>query len=518
MKRLKTGCGYLAFCMLTIIGMTARAQVVLRESDSGNDTDNGSDRDTGTDTNPGADANVDTAVEVAPEPAEPPADDVLAVPVAPTKSQVPENGNPRVETVPEAVEVEGVRPATHVDITPAVAPGDVVSDGKRKILTGTWTKSILFSTDDGGFRFQPRGSIQPRFTLSVNSDDNRNDDEPLMGTGFALQRARFGFQAWLFKWGHFYLDTEWKTGAGQLVDSFVDLGPNNGERPVGVRVGIFRPFLSRQLLHSSTQLAMIDYARAWTELDQVPVADDAQAGGFSYTSVPLNRRQLGIAVQGLAFNGLEYTAGIWNGSDGYTADADFMYGGRIAVHPTGLAGGAVLRSGDESDTDVSTAPAAAIGLAAYIEDRNDAVADLPGMLPYEDYKLRAGADAAFKYAGVSLAAEFFIVTDWAKQEVINDYLKLHHRDAPGMGAYFQAAYMVVPKRLEVAGRFDLADESISIRGIRFYPTAGLTYFLFGNNLKAQFQYRVNIGTGYESEDAMYTPVTHDVIFLLQASI
>lgn len=529
MKRVKTGCGYGFFCMLTIVGLNARAQVTAGGTDTGTEADNGIDTDNGSDTDTGANAGTDpdaaadsrsdeAAGDVSQSDAAPPIGTANA-PSAPLNSKpVGAQTAPKVDAVPEAVEVEVSRPLTHVGIAPSEAPTEVAAEGNRKILVGTWTKSILFATDNGDFRFQPRGWIQPRFTLSVNSDGKRNDDEPLMGTGFSLQRARFGFQAWLFKWGHFYLDTEWKTGSAALVDYFVDLGPNNGDRPVGVRVGYFRPFLSRQLLHATTALAMIDYARAWTHLDQVPTVDNTQAGGFSYTSVPLMGRQLGIAIQGLAINGIEYEAGVWNGSDGYTADADFMYGGRIAVHPTGLAGGAVLRPGDESDTDVSSSPAAAIGLAAYIEDRNDAVADLPGMLPYEDYKLRAGADVAFKYAGVSLAAEFFIVTDWAKQEITNHYLELHYRDAPGMGAYFQAAYMMVPKRLEVVGRFDMADENISIRGIRFYPTAGLTYFLFGNNLKAQFQYRINLGTGYHGQDALYTPVTHDVIFMLQASI
>ena len=421
--------------------------------------------------------------------------------------------------MPEAVEVyPSGHPIPHVGIEPSNVEKDHVSEGARKILVGTWTKSVLFATDDGSFKFQPRGWIQPRFTLSVNSDSDYNNDEPLMGTGFGLQRARFGFQAWLFKWGHFYLDTEWKNGAPSLVDYFVDLGPNNGTVPIGVRVGYFRPFLSRQLLHSTTQLTMIDYARAWTQLDLVPSADADQAGGFSYRPTPLMGRQLGIAVQGLAANGFEYAVGIWNGSDGYAADADFMYGGRIAIHPMGFSGGPTVRSGDESDTEVSSKPGFALGAAAYVEDQNDLVSDLPGLLPYNGYKLRAGVDMAFKYFGVSLEAEFFLLKSWANQGVINEYLEMHHRDAPGMGTYFQAAYMVVPKRLELVARFDLADENISIRGIRFYPTAGLTYYLFGNNLKAQFQYRANVGAGYEEIDAMYSPVTHDVIFLLQASI
>ncbi len=522
-----------ACCISMMVGVNVRAQVSPTDTDTGIDTGNAPNALPTRDSAPPEKATenpVQSNVPISKEqregsaageaPAPKPAASSDVNNAAGTAAQSPAPSSAKTEIVPEAVVVDTTgRPGPHVGIELSDAKHAMVSDGNRKILVGTWTKSIQFSTDDGSFKFQPRGWIQPRFTLSVYSDQDRNGGEPFDGTGFSLQRARFGFQAWLFKWGHFYLDSEWKTGSGQLVDYFVDLGPNNGEYPVGVRVGYFRPFLSRQLLHATTQLAMIDYAKAWTALDMVSSADADQPGGFSYKPTALMGRQLGIAVQGLVANGFEYGVGIWNGSDGYAVDADFMYGGRIAVHPMGFSGGPVLRPGDESDTEISTRPGFVLGLAAYVEDRNDATADLPGLLPYEDFKLRAGVDAAFKYAGVSLEAEFFLVNDWAKQEITNDYLKLHHRDAPGMGTYFQVGYMVVPKRFEVVGRFDMADENIQIRGIRFYPTVGITYFLFGNNLKAQFQYRANFGTAYDKDaDAMYTPVTHDVIFLLQASI
>ena len=421
------------------------------------------------------------------------------------------------ERIPEAVETDPNRLSAHVGIKPSESPQKVTSDGEKRVLTGTWTKSILFATDDGSFRFQPRGWVQPRFDLVVNSNGDYNNDEPLDGTGFSLLRARFGFQAWLFKWAHFYLDTEWKSGTPALVDYFVDLGPNNGNGAANVRVGYFRPFFVRQILNATTQLSLIDYARAWTALDYVPSSDGTKAG-YGYTPVPLNGRQLGIAVQGLVLNGLEYGVGIWNGSDGYAKDADFMYGGRLAVHPMGLAGGATAGPGDETDSEISAKPALSFGLSVYIEDRNDAIADLPGLYPYEDFRLRTGFDAVFKIAGVALTGEVFVIHSWAKQGVINDAREMYDRDAPGVGGYFQVAYMVVPKRVEVAARFDTADENVAIRGIRFYPTAGLTYFLFGNNLKAQFQYRANVGAGYEEIDALYTPVTHDVMFLLQASI
>jgi hypothetical protein len=434
------------------------------------------------------------------------------------------------ELVPEAVPTKpSTHPSTRVEIGPSSSSEKQTSEGNRKILIGTWTKKIVFATDDNSFRFQPKGGVQAKFTLATNPDDDTNGDEPFDGTGFSFQRARLGFQAWFLNFGKFNLDTEWRTGKADLLEYFVDFGPNNGEGAVAVRVGLFKPYFSRQFLQSSFQLSMIENAMAWSSLDFVSTPDDTEVNTFKYKPFPLIQRQLGIALQGFAANGIEYGVGIWNGSDGYATDADFMYGGRIAVHPMGLAGGSALRIGDESDSEISSSPALSIGLAAFIEDRNDATIDLPGscpsedlfsMCPYEDYKLRSGLDIAFKYAGLSLEGEFFILKTWAKQEAINSFaLEEFNRDAPGLSGYLQAGYMIVPKRLEFVGRFDALDENIEIRGVQFYPTVGVTYFVLGNNLKAQFQYRINIGSGYiKGEDAMYVPLTHDFLFLLQASI
>ncbi len=210
---------------------------------------------------------------------------------------------------PEAVPVQ---PIPIVTVRPsrerAAAESGAASD-EGALLRGEWTKRVLFSTEDGSFRFQPRGWIQPRFGLSIKSDMLPGEDDRFDGTGFLLQRGRFGFQAWLYDFGHFYLDTGWKSGTPTLIDYFVDVGPQNGGGAVAVRLGFFRPYFSRQLLHSTTQLAMIDYAKAWS--------DSSLALGLGPSG-----RQLGVALQGFAFGWLGYGVGIWNGSDGYDADAD----------------------------------------------------------------------------------------------------------------------------------------------------------------------------------------------------
>jgi hypothetical protein len=401
-----------------------------------------------------------------------------------------------ISTVP----APGGQPAGSID-------GEVVTTEAKKgaVLRGEWTRSILFSTQDGSFRFQPRGWVQPRFGVAISTDDELKREDRFEGTGFSIQRARFGFQAWIYEWGRFYLDTGWKSGTAQLIDYFVDVGPENGAGAVGVRVGFFRPYFVRQLLHATTKLAMVDYARAWSD-------------GSLALGLGISGRQLGIGLQGFVVGGLEYGVGIWNGSDGYDTDADFMYGGRVAVHPLALAGvGEAVRPGDESDIGRSSKPSLSIGAALYLENRDEITTDVVS-IPYEDLEMKTGVDVAFKINGLSLEGEFFLVKRWARERAIRDVLDDSDRSAPGVGAYVQGGYLVVDNRLELVGRFDFVDENTAFRGIRFFPTVGATVFIYGNNLKVQTQYRINIGTQYKEDDPDYIPVSHDLLFMLQASI
>jgi len=435
--------------------------------------------------------------------------------------------------------------------------GSKVDEPESKIVTGTWTKSLVFATDDGGFEFQPRGWVQPRYGLTINPDA----DEAIAGSGFSLHRARFGFQARLFDFARLYLDTEWGTGDAKLVDYFLDVDPWDG---VAVfRVGNFRPWFSRQLLMATTKLAMIDYARAWTD---------------SLLGLDLGR-DLGLSVSGLVAETFEYGIGIWNGDKGQfdtsphdvtlesgeeievPGNLSYYVGGRLAVHPLAPSGvGTPLLIGDESDGAGSEKPALAIGVAAFYNKRRDrgimynASATTPdaalysidptgtlGGAPamYYDNQLKIGADVAFRMKGLSLQGEFYLHMIWideddmpqsateAERDMIeaafNDYLFVSNGSGAllngmGIGAYLQAGYFVLPGQLEIVARFDMVDESSDIQGMRLFPAIGGTYYFFGNNLKAQLMYRLNASTGYDDADPGYAPMTHDILLMIQASI
>ncbi len=406
-------------------------------------------------------------------------------------------------------------------------PDVVETIGMPKIIQGTWTKKIIFATDDGSFKFQPRGWVQPRFHLPINPDA----DEVTAGAGFSLKRARFGFQAWLFDWARFYLDAEFASGTGKLIDYFVDLNPFDGLAVL--RVGHFRPYYGRQFPAAVTKLAMIEYAQAWKD-----------------KTLGLNlSRDLGAGVHGLLFNGLEYGLGIWNGdrdSDGkmiystagretdegtqIVGNIDFEFGGRIAVHPLALAGvGETVMLGDESDSNISDRPGLSIGGAVYYNRRHDRIVMAAGDVeqPYYDSQLKVGADIAFKYIGLSVQGEFFLLKTSLQDDTPDPvvYLVEDVYDSAaanlvgiGLGTYLQVGYFVMPKQLEIVGRFDMVDGDTKLRGTRFFPALGGSYHFFGNNLKAQLMYRLGVCTGYEDTDPGYIPTTHDIFLMFQASI
>lgn len=395
-----------------------------------------------------------------------------------------------------------------------------------KILQGTWTKEIIFATDDGSFKFRPQGWIQPRFGLIATPDN----DDALAGTGFSLKRGRFGMQAWLFDFAAIYLDMGFASGYAALIDYYADIDPFDGVAVL--RVGRFRPYIGRQILQSTYKLQMIEYAQAW---------EDPMLG------LDLGR-DLGAGIHGMIADTVEYGVGVWNGERGnwnngggftangvpYPANIDFTMGARLVAHPLAPAGiGTTLPLGDESDCGISDKPGLAVGAAVMYNKRHDRdvylAAPVDDYALYYDNQIKLGVELAFKMMGFSLEGEFFMHKVWVQDDAaqeIKDQLTTLKVDpmtgalieGTGIGAYAQLGYFVMPRKLELAARFDMVDESTDLRGTRMYPGFGGTWYFFGHNLKAQLMYRLAIANGYEEVDPGYMPTSHGVWLMLQAAI
>jgi len=404
-----------------------------------------------------------------------------------------------------------------------------------KVLQGTWTKKIVFATDDGLFKFRPFGFVQPMFRLMItpeNSDWDAPYDNPVEGTGFLLRRGRLGFCASLFDWARIHLATGFGAGVGALVDYYIDLDPFDGV--VAVRFGHHRPWFGRQFLQDETALLMAEQAQSWRD-----------------PALGLNlQRDLGLSIYGMVADLFEYGVGVWNGESGFSlgrglgtpGNFDFQLGGRIAVHPLAPEGmgGRPLKLGDESDSEISDKPGLVIGASVLYNKRHDRFAQLPGPPPtlalYYDNQLKVGVEAATQWIGITVQGEFYYHKVWIQDDAaqaIKDVVEpagslngfLDHGD--GFGFYGQVGYFILPKQFEAALRFDMVDEFMDVRGVRMYPGAGVTYYFHGNNLKAQLMYRLDLSTGYgegtpndpaDPPDPGYIPTSHEIFLMLQASI
>lgn len=418
-------------------------------------------------------------------------------------------------------------------------------------VQGTWTKKIEFASEDGNFKLQPTGFVQPKLQMLINPDA---EEDKMAGSGFVFQRARLGMRAGFFKFARLYLDSEFKTGSFGLVDYFADIDPWNGI--FAVRAGRFRPWFGRQFMAATTMLQMTEVATSWTD---------------SKLGLGLDR-DLGVGVFGMIADTFEYGIGVWNGEGGSALDPnpkvkdigdtigtggdplaapgniDVMVGGRLAVHPLAPAGvGRTLPLGDESDSAISEKPGLALGVSFMYNKRHDRVmkgfdcgaalcadpAQTTFDALYYDNQLKIGVDLGFQMIGLSFVGEFYIHKVWLPDDAateIQDAIDTTNGigtkggliDGLGIGTYVQVGYFVLPKQLEVAARFDMVDEKTDVRGSRLYPGAGVSYYFFGNNLKLQLMYRLNTSTGYGKvagvDDPGYIPTSHDLFLMLQASI
>jgi hypothetical protein len=245
--------------------------------------------------------------------------------------------------------------------------------------------------------------------------------------------------------------------------------------------------------------------------------------------------------------GIEYGAGVWNGEPGRfdlgpgttpsglitPGNIDFQAGGRIAVHPLALAGvGDAMPLGCESDLAYSEKPKLVVGGSFMFNKRHDREIAVAGAdTLYYDNQIKIGAELGFMWKGLAATGEFFTmitsVQSDAAQE-IKDAVDAVDGEPTGIGAYLQVGYFVMPRKLEIAARFDMVDEDTALRGMRIYPGIGGTWHFFGNNLKAQLMYRLNTQSGYGEADPNaappvpadpnWIPTTHEVFLMLQASI
>ncbi|MBN1341852.1 MAG: hypothetical protein JXQ73_04190 [Phycisphaerae bacterium] len=207
-------------------------------------------------------------------------------------------------------------------------------------------------------------------------------------------------------------------------------------------------------------------------------------------------QSIGVMFHGTLAKRVTYMAGIYNGINDPTdspgreqLDTNFAFASRLIGH--------ILGEGisDETDLEYSKDPLLDVAASFYINDDNgdnlgpgllysipdrirrgrgiggNAIADATGTQYYG-----FGADAAFRYRGFSLTAEWYLRTvdgesEFSQWEILTGKSHSSHVQ----GGYIQAGYFVIPKKVEVAARmggvWDNDDDNVweYTFGVNYYP-------------------------------------------------
>ena len=193
-------------------------------------------------------------------------------------------------------------------------------------------------------------------------------------------------------------------------------------------------------------------------------------------------RQVGAQINGDLFDKrVSYASGIFNGNgvnNNFNDDDNFMFVERLSAIPwqgklfgqdsSWGVGGNVYNSHDKS---------------AALNDFGFSSSTLTGR------RFGAGGDTQFHIGRLDLWTEY----------LRGDYVPLNdvpstHVDA--QGGYFQAAYFVIPKKLQPVVKYDFFDPNSGTDDTNVNTwTLGLNYYIKGDDLKLQFNYLISDPTG-----------------------
>jgi phosphate-selective porin OprO/OprP len=104
---------------------------------------------------------------------------------------------------------------------------------------------------------------------------------------------------------------------------------------------------------------------------------------------------------------------------------------------------------------------------------------------YDTNITQFGADAAFKYLGLSIQAEYFLRMIENEGRFLSPWFLAtgNNGNSHQQGGYVQAGYFIVPEKLELAARlggvWDFQNDNV------WEYSAGVNYYIRGNNLKLQ---------------------------------
>jgi hypothetical protein len=363
---------------------------------------------------------------------------------------------------PPATEPPAAEPAT-AEPAPAAMPAPAAA-GKTRV-EATYDNGLVLESDDGKYELK----IQFRTQMRFESQRALEDGSQFLNK-FYIPRSRMQVE------GHVFGDADrYKVELGMgdsgsysfVKDTFIEHRLSTA--PVWLRFGQWkRPFFRQELVS--------DFASQFNERS---IVDELASGG----------RDIGIALHNdyeKSAEGIEWVVGMFNGFSGgadrpsvpVACSTNAMTGnvtcvnGRPSTFPADFGPTLVARAGwnsahakGYSEADLDGGPLRyAIGAAYKIDLANFAKHGQPSLADNLSHGLEL--DWNIKASGFSFSGGVVM-------------MKLKAND-PEYGAYVQPGYMVVPKHIELAGRFALTTEGDRNR---IEAAGAFNYYVHGHRMK-----------------------------------
>lgn len=348
-------------------------------------------------------------------------------------------------------------------VLPAVAEENVqpqVSEVKILAIEAGYKDNLYFKVSDR-FRLDLYGYGQARYTYQTN-DITGTDDL----SNFQVQRIRLGFKGYAYSEKLRYQLLLSASQSGEydkvsLLDWFVDYAPSKG---LGIRAGQFKVPYSTSFTISASELQFVER----TQVDSNFRLD----------------RDNGVNIYGkLLDSKVTWNLGVHNGEGRNKSNPDngMLYAARVLFEPMGK------YSYNEADIEMSAKPVMLVS-AAYAVSRDQAgstntnlntrlATAALGVSDVTGYNAFAGV----KYNGASVHAEYFHRT------IDPDNATKSDEDAEGY--YVQAGYLIVPKTVEVAVRYEYFDPNDDASAdLRQEYGIGVNYFINGHKNKIQVDF------------------------------
>jgi hypothetical protein len=338
-----------------------------------------------------------------------------------------------------------------------------------------YNKGFYFKTLDDKFSAKLRNRMQYKYQYTdrdIGTDGFPNEDE----STFDFRRIRTKISGNAYgKNVKYKIEWDSSTDDVDLRDAYVEFKHIPW---ANIWAGQGKVF-SRQVLTSSASLQMIDRADT---IDEFRFQND--------------ERKRGVAVHSdkILDGKFDYSIGVYN-PQARTTDNNIntmLYLARTSYYPFGP-----YESYKESDLEYTETFKAHIGGGIGFEQigQNESDSDED-----EVDQTQLLAEFGFKYKGLSLAGEYH----YRKRKVLDPLETADLGTAVSakeslhdQGFFVQGGYFIIPKKLEIAGRYELIDydsqnpsfgTSGLLDNICSY-TAGLNYFLHGRDHKIQINYK-----------------------------